>query len=43
MVGGQVFGFLKVKGKVVFCHSGREVGKEWLQVGDVVWVKLMRD
>ena len=25
------------------CHSGTVVGKEWLQVGDVVWVKVMRD
>ena len=34
-------GFLKVIGKVVFCRSGRVVGKEWLQVGDVVWVKVI--
>jgi len=41
-LGDRGFGFLKVKGKVVFCHSGRVVVKEWLQVGDVVWVKVMR-
>ena len=31
-LGDRGFGLLKVKGKVVFFHSARVVGKEWLQV-----------
>ena len=43
MVGGQGFGFVRVKGKTVFCHAGRVVAGDCLRVGSVVWVRVMRD
>ena len=36
-------GFVRVKGKSVFCRSERVVGKKNMEMEEVAWVKVMRD
>jgi len=42
-LGDRGFGFVKVKGKSVFCRTERVVGKKSMEMGEVAWVKVMRD
>ena len=41
--GDRGYGFVKVKGKSVFCRTERVVGKKSMERGEVAWVKVMRD
>ena len=41
--GDRGYGFVKVKGKSVFCRSEMVVGQKGMERGEVAWVKVMRD
>ena len=42
-LGDRGYGFVKVKGKSVFCRTERVVGKKSMEMGELAWVKVVRD